>query len=221
MVDIGTILLEGLIVGLTVGTSCLITCLPILVAHIAADHPGFKGGVISSISFSAGRLIAYFLYALIFGLTGLLIEEFIQESTLFIIIFSIIMVTFLVIYGLSLAIGEDYFPSLSKKVCNFTTKYRSSFVLGILIGLVPCGPLFYIFGQAVLLGAENLLFSFLFFLIFWCGTTVYIFIAGVTIGGGAAYIHRHEKIERIRRICGFILIILAIFHLFQILLLFQ
>lgn len=217
MVDVGTILFESLILGLTVGTSCLITCLPVLLAHISADHPGLKNGLVSSISFNFGRLIAYSIYAVILGLTGYLLEDFLASSTHLFIIFSLILIAFLILYGLSLALGEEYFPSLSKKVCTFTQKYRSSIVLGLLIGLFPCGPLFYIFGQAILLGAENLLLSFIFFLLFWVGTTVYIFIAGVSIGGGAEYIRRREKVDRIRWIAGFILIILGVFHLFQVL----
>ncbi len=220
MVNIGTILIEGLILGFTVGTSCLLTCLPILLAHISADHPGFKNGLLSSISFNFGRLIAYIIYAFIFGLTGYLLDEFIAKSVPLVLIFSLILIIFLIMYGLSLVIGEEYFPSLSKKVCGFTQKHQSSLVLGFLIGLFPCGPLFYIIGQAVILGTENLFLSFFFFLIFWVGTTVYILIAGVSIGGGASFIRRRERVERIRWISGFILIILGLFHLFQFLNLF-
>ena len=214
--DVGTILLEGLILGLTVGTSCLITCLPVLVAHITADHPGVKNGFVSSVSFSLGRLLAYSAYAIIFGLTGALIEEFVESATNLFLIFSLIMVAFLLLYGLSLAIGEDYFPSLSRKVCSFTQKKQSSLVLGLLIGLFPCAPIFYIFGQAVILGAESLLLSFIFFLIFWGGTNLYIFIAGISIGGSADYFRRHEKVERIKRISGFILVFIGVFHLLQL-----
>jgi len=216
LADVGTLLVEGLLLGLTIGTSCLLTCLPILLAHITADHPGWKNGLISSISFSLGRLFAYSVYAILFGLTGYLINEFVESSTLLFLIFSVIMVTFLLIYGLALSIGEDYFPSLTKKVCAFTQTKHSSIVLGILVGLFPCGPLFYIFAQAIILGAESLLLSFLFFLIFWVGTNIYIFIAGVSIGGGADYVRRHEEIERIRRISGFILVIVSLFHLVQL-----
>jgi sulfite exporter TauE/SafE len=220
LVDTATILLEGLILGLTVGTSCLITCLPILVAHITADHPGFKNGFISSISFSFGRLLAYFLWAIIFGMTGYLLDAFLNSSTSVFVIFSSVMIAFLILYGLSLVIGETYFPSLSSKVCAFTRKNHSSLVLGILIGLFPCGPLIYIFGQAVLLGANNLFLSFIFFLVFWIGTTLYLCIAGISIGGSAAFIRRHEKVERIRFISGLILIILGLFHLMELLNLF-
>ena len=220
MAEVGTILLEGLILGLTVGTSCLITCLPVLLAHISADHPGAKKGFFSSVSFSLGRLVAYIIYASIFGMTGYLLEEFLGSSTNLFIIFSLIMVSFLILYGLSLAVGEDYFPSLSKKVCTFTTKYHSSIVLGLLIGLFPCGPLFYVFGQSIVLGAENFFLSLIFFLIFWCGTNLYLYIAGISIGGGAEYIRQPENVERIRRIAGFILIILGLFHLLEILNLF-
>ena len=83
MADVGMILLEGLILGLTLGTSCLVTCLPILLAHIVADHPGIKNGFLSSFSFSIGRLIAYSIYATIFGLTGYLLEDFIESTYLF------------------------------------------------------------------------------------------------------------------------------------------
>ncbi|MFX1299276.1 MAG: sulfite exporter TauE/SafE family protein, partial [Promethearchaeota archaeon] len=107
MADVSTILLEGLILGLTLGTSCLITCLPVLLAHITADHPGVKNGFASSVTFSIGRLLAYSSYAALFGLTGYLIEEFVESSTHIFLIFSIIMVIFLLIYGLSLSIGED------------------------------------------------------------------------------------------------------------------
>ncbi len=216
LTDVLTILLEGLILGLTIGTSCLINCLPVLLAHITADHPGWKNGFISSVSFSLGRLLAYTSYALLFGLTGYIIDEFVASSTLIFIIFTIILVVFLLVYGLSLAVGEDYFPSLSKKVCAFTQTRNSSLLLGILIGLFPCGPLFLVFAQAIVLGAESLLFSFLYFLVFWSATNLYIFIAGLIIGGGADYIRQREKIERIKRISGFILVLIAVFHLLQL-----
>lgn len=220
MVDPTTILLEGLILGLTLGTSCLITCLPILLAHITADHPGFKNGFISSVSFSLGRLIAYLIYAFILGLTGFLLEDFLDSSSPLFIIFSLIMIAFLLLYGLSLVIGGAYFPWFSNKICTFTQKNHSSLVLGILVSLFPCGPLFYVFGQAILLGANNLILSLIFFLVFWIGTTLYICIAGISIGGGAAFIRRREKVERIRFISGLILIILGIFHLMELLNLF-
>lgn len=218
--DTATILLEGLILGLTVGTSCLITCLPILLAHITADHPGFKNGFLSSLSFSLGRLVAYLLYAILLGLTGYLLEAFLDSSSTIFIIFSLIMIAFLLLYGLSLVIGGTYFPWFSSKICAFTHKNHSSLVLGILVSLFPCGPLFYVFGQAILLGANNLFLSLIFFLVFWLGTTLYISIAGVSIGGGAAFIRRREKVERIRFISGLILIILGMFHLLELLNLF-
>ncbi len=215
MAEVGMILLEGLILGLTLGTSCLVTCLPILLAHIVADHPGIKNGFLSSFSFSIGRLIAYSIYATIFGLTGYLLEDFIESTYLF-LIFSLIMIGFLILYGLALTIGEKYFPSLSRKICQFTQKKHSSLVLGFLVALFPCGPLFYIFGQAVILGAESLYLSFIFFIVFWVGTNLYIFIAGVSIGGGAEYLRRHETVERIKRIAGLILIIVGLFHLLEV-----
>ncbi len=217
MADLTTILLEAIILGLTLGTSCLITCLPVLVAHIAADHPGLKNGFVTTISFSFGRLVALSIYAIIFGVVGTLLEEFINSTTPVFLIFSLIMIIFLIVYGLSLTIGQERFPSFSKKFCSFTERKYSSFVLGILVGLFPCGPMFYMFGQALLLGADSIALSFLFFLLFWIGTNIYLFIAGLSIGGGAEYIRRHERIERIKWIAGLILIILGIFHFIQIL----
>lgn len=219
MAEIGTILFEALILGLTLGTSCLISCLPVLVAHISADHPGYQHGLLTSVTFSLGRLIALTFYAFLFGLAGTLLEEFINSSTTLFLVFSCILIGFLVLYGISLAIGES-FPRLSKKVCDFTQKNRSSFVLGILVGFFPCGPMFYMFGQAVILGANGIILSCLFFFIFWIGTNIYIFIAGTAIGGGAEYIRRKERVERIRWIAGFVLIILGVFHLLQLLNLF-
>ena len=77
--------------------------------------------------------------------------------------------------------------------------------------------MFYMFGQAILLGADSIALSFLFFFLFWIGTNIYLFIAGLSIGGSAEYIRRHERVERIKWIAGLILIILGLFHLIQIL----
>ena len=230
--DLIIIIIEGFLIGLTLGSSCLISCLPVLMSYIASEQRGAKNGLFTSLLFSIGRLIIYIIFAILLGLLGVFFQGYINNFW-FKLIFSIVLNSILIIYGFSISFGWELFPRFSKKACKiFTFKYKSPILLGILVGLSPCAPLFYVFAQAISLGAVNIILSIFYFSSFWIATTIWVIASGFSIGTISGFYTRvnekeienqkerqqklDEKIERIRRIVGIALVIIAVYNIYML-----
>jgi len=192
-----TILMSGLLLGLGVGTSCMVFCTPVLVPHIVADHRGGKRGLFTSIVFSLGRLVAYLTYALALGVAGEILSNGIQSSASPMLIG---MGALMIIYGVSISYGHHVWPSVASRICCHFRSHNSTIVLGMLMGLTPCLPL--TMAMAYSLTLRDLLATIGFFIFFWLGSSTYT----VALGGAAGAIGQlavaRIQVGRIRRISG-------------------
>jgi thiol:disulfide interchange protein DsbD len=136
---------SGLLYGLV---ACTATCLPYLASYIAGTGANFRKGVLTTLSFNSGRIIAYTLIGTLIGVFSSLMHFFAEDSTISIfqaystIAFSVVTI----IIGASL-LYKNRKPSCN---CNIpvTSKKRltgrfdaGAFTLGLSRGLVLCPPL--------------------------------------------------------------------------------
>ena len=136
--------LSGLLLGLGIcGLHCSILLLP-LIARTSSD---WKEGLRTGLIFGSGKVIVCALYGGVAALTGRLLNNIMGESVL----------SFA--GGLLLAVMGIWFLFYSGK-CGTFIKSGSPFLLGLIDGLIPCGPLIgfavYIaaMGKGVLFGAS-------------------------------------------------------------------
>ncbi|MBM3255066.1 MAG: sulfite exporter TauE/SafE family protein [Candidatus Omnitrophica bacterium] len=131
------------VLGLLFGSGpCLVSCGPMLISYAAGRKKNLSAGLLFYSLFSLGRLFVYLGLSLgIFFLGRFSVENMISGVLLRYIF--IIGGIFLILVGALLAIGKD----LKSKSCqylygNFIERDRkSSLVLGLITGLLPCAPL--------------------------------------------------------------------------------
>jgi cytochrome c-type biogenesis protein len=143
-----TSLASGLLYGLV---ACTSTCLPYIASYIAGTGAGFKKGVLATLTFNSGRVVAYALIGGLIGVFSSLFWLFVNESavspfqTYSSIAFSIV----------TIIIGANLLYKTRKPACdcNIQTKPASSaqkvsrrfdfgaFTLGLSRGLILCPPL--------------------------------------------------------------------------------
>lgn len=185
--------------------SCIAFCAPVLIPHIVADQRGVKRGSYASFLFSLGRLLAYLLHAVILGLLGQALAEHAYKWA------SPIMITLgalLIVYGFFISYGRHMWPKLTPKACRQFGSHNSTFVIGVLVGLSPCFPLVMAIAYSATLGSVVL--SIAFFVFFWVGSSMYMWILGGIAGAIGELAVIHARIERIRRICGIALVMVGL-----------
>lgn len=131
------------IVGIFTSIHCVGMCGGIMLSQsltFAKDSKSKLESITPSILYNIGRVISYTLLGGIIGGIGSIFSLSITAKA-FIQIFAGI---FMVIMGLNLS-GFKFFRSFSIKIPNFLSKYKrkfnSPFIIGILNGFMPCGPL--------------------------------------------------------------------------------
>lgn len=137
---------SGLLYGLV---ACTATCLPYLASYIAGTGAGFHKGIITTLTFNSGRIIAYTLIGSLIGVFSGLIHFFAEESTVSIFqAYSTIAFSIVTILIGAILLYKNRKPSCE---CNQTpTTPRKGFIgkfdagaftLGLSRGLVLCPPL--------------------------------------------------------------------------------
>jgi thiol:disulfide interchange protein DsbD len=136
---------SGLLYGLV---ACTATCLPYLASYIAGTGADFRKGVVTTLTFNSGRIIAYTLIGALIGVFSGLIHFFTQDSTISTfqaystIAFSIVTI----ILGASLLYKNrkpcEVNTTAIKPKKGFTGRFdKGAFTLGLSRGLVLCPPL--------------------------------------------------------------------------------
>ncbi len=182
-----TSLAAGLLYGLV---ACTSTCLPYIASYIAGTGAGFKKGILATLTFNSGRIVAY---ALIGGLVGVFSSLFWLYAdasavspfqTYSSIAFSIVTI----LIGANL-LYKTRKPSCN---CNIPTKPASStqkisrrfdfgaFTLGLSRGLILCPPLIALLVYSVPFG--NPVDGTIFAVLFGLGTAIspMLLLGGVT-----------------------------------------
>lgn len=131
------------IVGIFTSIHCVGMCGGIMISQslsFAKESKSKLDSIIPSILYNVGRVISYTILGGIIGGIGSIFSLSITIKA-FIQIFAGI---FMVIMGLNIS-GFKFFRTFSIKIPNFLSKYKrkfsSPFIIGILNGFMPCGPL--------------------------------------------------------------------------------
>jgi len=183
---------------------CLSHCALIIFPYILSTEKSLKNGVISGISFSFGRTIAYILIGIIAGLSGKLFTSIYMAGDLKYYL-ELSGGIFLFLIGIIIISGK----LRSFKVCKIFERhnFKSAFSLGFVLGIVPCVPLMGIFIYMIL-KTSSIFEGFIYGLSFGIGTFIspIIIIAGFA-GSISDKILKNEKAIKIIQIVSGIIIL--------------
>ena len=153
----------GFLTGLSVGVYCLGLCLPIFLPILFSQKTSGKKSLYLVLQFSAGRLIGYFLFGLIFSYLGQKIQSQLIHTIVSLV--NLWMGIMLILFGLG---------KIDKKLCSLKIfqKVKWPLLLGFLTGVNVCPPL--MASLTHVFNLENAFNSLLYFLAFFIGTSVYL-----------------------------------------------
>ena len=163
----------ALVFGFLTGFHCIGMCGPIAVA-LPLKSNNWSSRVSSALIYNIGRTVTYSLLGFIFGLLGqgLVIVGLQQWLSIAIGSIMIVSVFFPLLFN-SIAAKSPLFPLVNKVKSKlgflFGKKtYSSLFLIGLLNGLLPCGPVYVAIGLS--LAAGSALNGMLYMAIFGLGT---------------------------------------------------
>lgn len=166
-----SLFLRALMLGLSSGASCLGFCLPVALPTIAGDHrTGFKSTTLNLAIFLLGRLIAYLVSGIIFGLLGSTIARFTPFHRLILPFLYIVLAALLILYGIT-SLNPFARYTLCRVIRLGTESRWFIFLMGILIGLSPCPP--FLLALTTVVGIGGIINGIIFFLLFFSATTIF------------------------------------------------
>ncbi len=202
------IVATALVFGLTASISCLGLCIPILVPYIMERDKTPKEGFFTSITFSVGRLIIYFTLGLVVFMLGTLATQDAPSGWLSIAV--AVLGCVVIIYGVWIV-----FRLPKPKWCpaKLADNFRPAFsvILGLLIGSFFCPLLWFALVRAAL--SRDILTMFFSVMVFWLGSSVTIIPAGTLSGEVGRRWGKKIGIEKLRDICGMVLMMVGVFYL--------
>ncbi len=163
-----SIFTEGVTLGLALGPSCLITCIPIFLPIIMQKKQSMKEGVKAVISFSSGRFISYAAFGAISGLAGAEFSRHFPNKN-YIVSVSYLLIAAYLIYSAVIRGKEE------KGRCSagiLTSAAGHPVILGMLTGINICPPFLAALTRSF--GRGNAVEGILLFTGFFFGTTVYL-----------------------------------------------
>lgn len=203
-----SVIATALLLGLTASISCLGLCIPILVPYIIEKDKTPKEGFFTSISFSVGRLIIYFTLGLVVFMIGTLATQDAPSSWLKIAV--VILGGVVIIYGVWIIFR---FPKPKWCPAKLADNFRPAFsvLLGLLIGSFFCPLLWFALIRAAL--TRDILTMFFSVMVFWLGSSITIIPVGTLSGGVGGRWRKKIGVEKLRDICGIVLILIGVFYL--------
>jgi len=127
--------------GLLFGSGpCLASCGLILISYIGATRKNPYSGIITYILFSSSRILVYVLLSLVVFLSGQFVtERFLSDSSRYIFIFGGV---FIILMGIFLIFGSriSFKPLAAIQRVMVGWDKKNAIILGILYGIIPCGP---------------------------------------------------------------------------------
>lgn len=173
---------QGMLLGLSTGIFCLVTCAPVYVPFVLSEDRKLRQNILSIGEVAMGRLIAYLFLGLILGILGKQINgPWLNRAVgTAMIMLSVFMLAFVVVkkwphFGLC---------KLSKKYVNYPAFF------GFLTGINVCPP--FLLAMSTALSYTSIAGSILLFGGFFVGTSFYLILL-VPLGLAA-------KVESIRQI---------------------
>lgn len=218
MFDALTTAFQLFVIGFTFNISgpCLLSCTPLLAAYIAGTQKSFFRSFLDIFIFSLGRLIAYvFLGFLVAAFVGFF-RQFIHAETK--VLFSTIAGIISVFLGCIIVLSRNK-NSWSCKFLNGFFGRSNIFVLGFVMGVIPCFPLTILLFEVGIM-SKNAFMGMFYAFFFGLGT----FLSTIIILGGfsgllSGFLNKIVKSEKskliLRVICSVLLIALGIKLLFR------
>lgn len=179
-------LLEGLLLGLSTGTLCLLTCAPIYLPYLISEERSLRKSFYKVMEISAGRFLAYLLFGALAGWLGSFLPQ--QQRTLFTGISYILLSVFLVLNAV-----RTHRKDKSCRIPGWMKFSNSAFLLGIFTGVNFCPSFLIALTKAVDLGGA--VGGTLLFMGFFIGTT--IFLLPLALGGLLTAIGKLKQIARL------------------------
>jgi len=190
-------LIEGAVLGLTTGTTCLITCSPIYLPYLISEDRKLGKSLLAVLEISAGRFISYLAFGAVAGYTGAQIASVNRE--LFTSIAYILLSVYLVLSAVRT--NKKAKSCHVPKMARFT---KSGFILGILTGINFCPSFLIALSKAVDLGGA--LSGMMLFLGFFFGTSIFLL--------PLAFIGQISKVTKMKLIAQYASILVAIWFTF-------
>lgn len=211
LITLITSIVEGFLLGTSIGAYCVGFCLPVLAPHIMIGHRGIRSSFRASLFFCFGRLIAYVPLGLLLGLVGsVLLEKMLPTYSA---IGLGLLGFFVLIYGAFAFTGGDIVKRFLPRFCSFLEGVKSSFILGFVAALIPCFPLVTVVIKALI--EASVLRSIVLLTSFWSGTSIYLISVGILSGKVGDSLELRIGLERVRRICGFSMIMVGLLFLVE------
>jgi sulfite exporter TauE/SafE len=191
---------------------CLASCGPILISYIAGTKKNIPASLATYVLFSLARVVAY----LILGILVFSLGKFITQTWLVGLSRHIFIIggAFIILLGILTAFGRRF----DFKTCRFFEKnllkeyHKSAFLLGLIIGFLPCAPLLALLGYVGLVSktwSQALSYCF----VFGLGTVVSpLFILSALSGLIPRFLEDQKEIYYgvISLVCGLIMIFLGL-----------
>jgi len=203
------IIITLFLLGLSFGSGpCLASCGPMFLTYMVGTSKGIRKGLLSYIFFSLGRIITYIILALcVFWLGKFLLIRAVGNVARYLLIPGGI---FIILAGAMIIIGKNR----ESKICRFLNKHfieqdrKSVFVMGCVIGLLPCAPLAALFSYVGLI-SKTWLQSILYSISFGLGTALSPIILFVILTGliPGFFKNKKETVSRVLRIASGVIIV--------------
>lgn len=159
------VLLEPLLAGLSTGLFCCVTCYPFLAPVFAAEERSARATLRAWLQFVLGRLAGYVLFGAAIGWLGEQLSGawFSRAATLGMMLMAVVLISY--------AIGFRV-PGWSFCAAGTRRGALAPFLLGFLMGLHACPP--FLMSVAYVFTLHSMAKGILYFLVFFCATTVYL-----------------------------------------------
>ncbi len=199
-------LVSGVLLGYG---ACLVSCGPILISYFTGTHKNIKKSLISYGIFCFFRMLVYGLLGfLVFRIGQFAGESIFGHSRTYINIFGGIFITLI---GFFMVFGKKPGTGL---ITDLRTKFAGNdniivTLLGIIIGLIPCGPLLAVLSYVGLF-SKTWIDSVLYSLFFGLGTAISPIVIFVVMSGMFSQYIKISSSKIIDFACGLIIIILGI-----------
>ncbi len=136
------------IIGLTTSFHCvamcgginITQCMRVKTAGVESNSNSIFGKISPNLKYNLGRVTSYTLLGGIVGAIGSVFTiSPSATAVLYVVIGAFMLLMGLNLYGIN--IGRKFLPKMPKMFTSKTGKSSSSYVIGLLNGLMPCGPL--------------------------------------------------------------------------------
>jgi len=166
-------MMQGFLLGLSTGITCLAYCSPVLVPYLLGEGKSIRQTASTLSQFMLGRLLGYLLFAVFAWLASYYLSTLTDRREMLMGFIHILLASLLFWYGLSESAAPCAGRSLHARLTHMALRFPAlvPLVMGLLTGLNLCPPFLLAFAAA----GENptLTHSLLFLLSFFLGTTLF------------------------------------------------